>query len=84
VLQWNVETLECIRATRPGPTVVARALFVVYAAAAFMKDFGAVMGRFVAAADEAGISQRYTPARDNGKEIGESAFSIARKLWEGG
>jgi hypothetical protein len=97
------------------------------AAAAFMKDFGAVMGRdgdvfgatvtikagdsrfepgitpsrdvvlgwpnFVAAADEAGISRRYggihwpiddIPARDNGKKIGESAFSTAKKLWEGG
>ena len=97
------------------------------AASAFMKDFGAVMGRdgdvfgatvtvkagssrvepgitpsqdvvlgwpsFVAAADEAGISRRYggihwsiddIPARDNGKKIGESAFSIAKKLWEGG
>jgi hypothetical protein len=48
---------------------------------------------FVAAADEAGISRRYggihwqiddTPARDNGKKIGESAFSVAKKLWEGG
>ncbi|HSK37361.1 MAG TPA: hypothetical protein VLA80_11550, partial [Actinomycetota bacterium] len=32
VLQWNEELLECIRATKPGPTVVARALFVVSAA----------------------------------------------------
>jgi hypothetical protein len=33
VLQWNEETLECVRATRPAPTVAARALFVVHAAA---------------------------------------------------
>ncbi len=32
VLQWNDETLECVRATRPGPTVVARSLFIVSAA----------------------------------------------------
>jgi hypothetical protein len=32
MLQWNEELLECIRATKPGPTVVARALFVVSAA----------------------------------------------------
>ena len=30
VLQWNEEALQCIRATRPGPTVVARSLFVVH------------------------------------------------------
>ena len=42
---------------------------------------------------EAGISRRHggihwsiddIPARDNGKKIGESSFSIAKKLWEGG
>lgn len=32
LLQWNEETLECIRAVRPGPTVVARALAVVHTA----------------------------------------------------
>ena len=31
-LQWNDEALECIRATRPGPTVVARTLFILSAA----------------------------------------------------
>ena len=30
VLQWNEEALQCIRATRPGPTVVARSLFVLH------------------------------------------------------
>jgi hypothetical protein len=48
---------------------------------------------FTAAADEAGISRRYGGihwlegdhyARDLGKKAGESAFSAAKKLWEGG
>jgi hypothetical protein len=30
VLQWNEEALQCIRATRPGPTIVARSLFVLH------------------------------------------------------
>lgn len=32
VLQWNDETLACIRGQLPGPTVVARTLYVVHAA----------------------------------------------------
>jgi hypothetical protein len=49
--------------------------------------------RFEDAANEAGISRRYggihwqfgdTSARDNGKKTGEGAFSLAKKLWEGG
>jgi hypothetical protein len=49
--------------------------------------------RFTDAADEAGVSRRYggihwpvddTPARDMGKKCGESGFSVAKKLWEGG
>jgi hypothetical protein len=32
VLQWNEEALECIRDTKPGPTVVARSLAVVHTA----------------------------------------------------
>jgi hypothetical protein len=32
VLQWNEEVLQCIRTGRPGPTVAARALFIVHAA----------------------------------------------------
>ena len=49
--------------------------------------------RFEDAANEAGMSRRYggihwqfgdTSARDNGKKIGEGAFSHAKKLWEGG
>jgi hypothetical protein len=48
---------------------------------------------FEAAANEAGMSRRYggihwqfgdTEARDNGKKMGEGAFSHAKKLWEGG
>jgi hypothetical protein len=48
---------------------------------------------FEAAANEAGMSRRYggihwqfgdTQARDNGKKMGEGAFSHAKKLWEGG
>ena len=49
--------------------------------------------RFEDAANEAGLSRRYggihwqfgdTSARDNGKKMGEGAFSHAKKLWEGG
>jgi hypothetical protein len=49
--------------------------------------------RFEDAANEAGVSRRYggihwqfgdTSARDNGKKMGEGAFSHAKKLWEGG
>ncbi len=49
--------------------------------------------RFEDAANEAGMSRRYggihwqfgdTSARDNGKKMGEGAFSHAKKLWEGG
>jgi hypothetical protein len=49
--------------------------------------------RFEDAANEAGISRRYggihwqfgdTSARDNGKKVGEGAFSLAKKLSEGG
>lgn len=32
ILQWNEEALECIRLTRPAPTVVARALAIVHTA----------------------------------------------------
>lgn len=32
MLQWNEEALACIRATKPGPTVVARALYILHAA----------------------------------------------------
>ncbi len=32
VLKWNEAALACIRATKPGPTVVARSLFIVHAA----------------------------------------------------
>ena len=48
---------------------------------------------FEDAANEAGMSRRYggihwqfgdTEARDNGKKMGEGAFSHAKKLWEGG
>jgi hypothetical protein len=48
---------------------------------------------FEAAANDAGMSRRYggihwqfgdTEARDNGKKMGEGAFSHAKKLWEGG
>lgn len=31
VLVWNEEALQCIRSGKPGPTVVARALFVAQA-----------------------------------------------------
>ena len=49
--------------------------------------------RFEDAANEAGLSRRYGGihwqfgdiyARDNGKKTGEGAFSLAKKLWEGG
>jgi hypothetical protein len=49
--------------------------------------------RFEDAANEAGLSRRYggihwqfgdVYARDNGKKTGEGAFSLAKKLWEGG
>jgi hypothetical protein len=49
--------------------------------------------RFEDAANEAGMSRRYggihwqfgdVYARDNGKKTGEGAFSLAKKLWEGG
>jgi hypothetical protein len=49
--------------------------------------------RFEDAANEAGLSRRYGGihwqfgdiyARDNGKKMGEAAFSHAKKLWEGG
>ena len=49
--------------------------------------------RFEDAANEAGLSRRYGGihwqfgdiyARDNGKKMGEGAFSLAKKLWEGG
>jgi hypothetical protein len=49
--------------------------------------------RFEDAANQAGISRRYGGihwqfgdlyARDNGKKTGEGAFSLAKKLWEGG
>lgn len=33
VLKWNEEGLQCIRNGKPGPTVVARALFITHAAA---------------------------------------------------
>ena len=45
------------------------------------------------AANEAGISRRYGGihwldgdmySRDLGKKLGEQAFSLAKKLWEGG
>ena len=48
---------------------------------------------FEAAANDAGMSRRYggihwqfgdIQARDNGKKMGEGAFSHAKKLWEGG
>ncbi len=32
VLQWNEEALECIRVSKPGPTVVARSLFLLHTA----------------------------------------------------
>jgi hypothetical protein len=49
--------------------------------------------RFEDAANQAGLSRRYggihwqfgdVYARDNGKKTGEGAFSLAKKLWEGG
>jgi hypothetical protein len=49
--------------------------------------------RFEDAANEAGMSRRYggirwqfgdVYARDNGKKTGEGAYSLAKKLWEGG
>ena len=49
--------------------------------------------RFEDAANEAGMSRRHggihwqfgdVYARDNGKKTGEGAFSLAKKLWEGG
>jgi hypothetical protein len=118
--------------TPPFPEYISGHSTFSAAAAAFLKDFGAVQGRdgdvfgasvtieagtsrveprtathpgvpasditlawpsFTDAADEAGISRRYggihwidgdVYARDLGKKIGESSFSIAKKLWEGG
>lgn len=32
VLQWNEEALQCVRETKPGPTVVARSLYVLHTA----------------------------------------------------
>lgn len=49
--------------------------------------------RFQDAADQAGISRLYggihfdegnVYALDSGKKLGEGAFSLAKKLWEGG
>jgi hypothetical protein len=144
----NEEALECIRATKPGPTVVARALFVPHAAAydawaaydpkavptipqselppghwnlfaqwvsrrwrqsidADAKMFLGLDGAMLDASISAwSIKYRYDlgrpvsviPALRAGQMIrswagpgqgtqlirGESAFSIAKKLWEGG
>jgi len=77
-----------------GATVTIRAgSFRVEPGITPSRDIGLGWPSFVGAADEAGISRRYggihwniddTPARDVGKKCGEAAFSIAKKLWEGG
>jgi hypothetical protein len=113
--------------TPPFPAYTSGHSTFSYAAAAFLKDFGAVQGRdgdvfgasvvvpagstrrepgvaprtdvtlswasWNAAAQEAAISRRLggihweiddVPTRDLGKKIGEGAFSLAKKYWEGG
>lgn len=81
VLQWNEEALECIRAGRPGPTVVARSLFVLHAS---VYDAWAAYDRTARPTVSTGFTRRPAGERtvaNKSRAVSHAAHVALSDLW---